>query len=347
MTSICPIFVLGSARHGTTWLGNLLSNHREISGVTHASHWGQVEARLLSTRRFAGDLRDGRRFVRFVESYAAADFARAAGATRQDLYALRHQSAYEIQLSLLDRLASAAGHRYWVTKLEPQFFHQPRELAEFLRQLDVRYPTCRFVSIQRPLAPVLESYLEMQTSESRRRQTPLASFVASGLQTARYALHRRGIQRLIAQRQGLAVDFDALRADTAGEFARICDYLGVSHDTQALSLPWQKNASAGAGALPQRRKQFLAWWGTHVWLPLFGSLPLVARILLRAWDRAKGNGCPWYYRILQLEQLPDSLRGELVQSQETHLLNLLFGGDAVAATSTKCQRLAGLTMERR
>ena len=54
--AIQPVFVLGSARNGTTLLGNLLSAHPAIAGVEHRAHWGQIESHVYAVQRWAGEL---------------------------------------------------------------------------------------------------------------------------------------------------------------------------------------------------------------------------------------------------------------------------------------------------
>src|SRR5690348_5527303 len=53
MSDIKPIFVMGTARSGTTWLANLLASHPLIAAVAADEHHGVVESHLLDHTRFA------------------------------------------------------------------------------------------------------------------------------------------------------------------------------------------------------------------------------------------------------------------------------------------------------
>ena len=54
MKKIIPIFILGSARNGTTWLCNILCNHPEIVGAQHKVHWGIYESNIYKNMHYWG-----------------------------------------------------------------------------------------------------------------------------------------------------------------------------------------------------------------------------------------------------------------------------------------------------
>src|SRR3954453_14062117 len=76
-----PIFVLGTARSGTTWLGNLLIDHPQVAGVAALEHHGMVESHLFDHTRYAmpGVMTAGE----FLARYSTEDYFRAMG-TRPD-----------------------------------------------------------------------------------------------------------------------------------------------------------------------------------------------------------------------------------------------------------------------
>ena len=47
-----PIFVMGTARSGTTWLANILSNHNEVAAVTAPEHHGIHESHVYDYTRY-------------------------------------------------------------------------------------------------------------------------------------------------------------------------------------------------------------------------------------------------------------------------------------------------------
>src|SRR3954471_10834777 len=70
-----PVFVVGTARAGTTWLGNLLASHTQVAAVTCPEHHGMVESHLLDYTRYA--LPGTLTAQEFMAGYSGEDYLRA------------------------------------------------------------------------------------------------------------------------------------------------------------------------------------------------------------------------------------------------------------------------------
>jgi len=68
--NITPIFILGGARNGTTWLCNTLGNHSEIASVRHVLHHGFHESSIFRKKQFFGDIKNDKKFIEFIEVFA-------------------------------------------------------------------------------------------------------------------------------------------------------------------------------------------------------------------------------------------------------------------------------------
>lgn len=316
-----PIFVLGSARSGTTWLGNLLSCHPAIAGAHHRVHWGSAESRIYLTEKHAGDLTDDRRFIQFMEVFAASDYFRLIRGDKERCYQSRPETYYELFLELMDRFAEKEGTRYWVTKLDPHFFHQPDELERFWSLLQRRYATVKLVGITREFDGVLRSYLNMEGQRSIHRLQGIKRAMAVMLESGRYVAHNRAITRLVEQRGGVLLRFEDLRADRRAAAETLRGYLELDF-ADSLDTPYRPNSSHGTRRdATTRTTERLA---LDVLLPLFRACPGAATSLLRLRERTRGEQAPFYWRLLRLEHMPGRFASELGETGQTALRRELF-----------------------
>ena len=67
-----PLFIMGSARSGTTWLANILSSHPDISSPTCVEHHGIHESHLFDHTRYV--FPDDIECDTFINEYKKEDF---------------------------------------------------------------------------------------------------------------------------------------------------------------------------------------------------------------------------------------------------------------------------------
>ena len=321
MSSVTPIFVLGSARSGTTWLSNLLAAHPAIATAHHRVHWGSVESEMAQYARYAGDLREPGRLVRFVEVFASTDLFRLLEGDKARIYQRRPADAYDLLLDLFDDFAAARGASAWSTKLDPSLLYRPREQAAFLARLDARYPSIRWVGITRDVRGVVRSYLQMEGQRSIHALRAHAKAMATVLESGRYVVHNRAIAELLERRGGLALEFAELKADEAAARRRLSTYLGL--DLTGVRSAYPPNSSHG-GRRAGDGVARAAWVADRVLVPAFRRAPQVATALLHLRDRTRPPRAPFYWRLLQLEQMPDQLARELQDTGQTELHAALF-----------------------
>ncbi len=331
MSTVIPIFVAGSARSGTTWLSNLLAAHPAIAAAHHRAHWGAIESEMYRHAQHAGDLRDEARFRRFLDAFATTDLFRALQGDKQDLERRRPTDMYQLMFELFDAHARRTGATHWTTKLDPALLYRPDELARFLGRLDARYARTEWIGIERDARDVVASYLEMEGQRSIHALPRHAKALATVLESGRYVIHNRGIDELVAQRGGLKLTFSDLRADERGVRRRLSEHLGL--DLAAVDTPYRPNSSHGKRP-PDPSTAYAAWVADRVLVPAFRRAPALATAVLRLRDRTRGARSPFYWRLLQLEQMPEQLARELLETGQDALHEALFG-DATAASKTE------------
>lgn len=323
-SAIIPTIVLGSARNGTTWLGNLLASHPEIAGVAHRCHWGQVESDILSKREFAGDFTDDQKFIQFMEAYSISDYFCLSNGNKQFFYDNRPESFYDFYLELMDRHARSQNVNRWTTKLEPRFYHHEKELDRFLGMLQTRYANVKFISIQRDFPPVIKSYLNMEGPESKHSLRGLKRLSAIVLHSARYSYHYQKIQKLAASHDCLRLTFDELSKRTEETTNRVCDFLGISCPEGVSTSPFPKNSSFASLRPAEAIPTWIIWTSDKIVKRFFDLMPFLARQLLRYRDRQRGLPCPYTWRLFRLQFMPESFAQELKRTGQTALFEILF-----------------------
>src|SRR5210317_987322 len=101
MKEIIPIFSLGVARSGTTWLGNILCEHPEIIGAQHELHWGIHESHIYSNKMYWRDFSDKNNYIKFLEHYSSADYFNIIKGDKEYFYSNPQESFYHFYLELM------------------------------------------------------------------------------------------------------------------------------------------------------------------------------------------------------------------------------------------------------
>lgn len=325
VADITPIFVLGSARNGTTWLCNMLAQHPGIAAVQHQAHWGFHESNLYKHNRYWGSLAQSDRLVRCIELYGSGDHVRLVGETKEALYVRRPADFYELYFGMMDEYARRRGTAYWLTKLDPLYYQHPRALAHLLERLSTRYGKVRFVAIQRTLPGVIRSYLNMEGRAEQHRTAPVISQLMMLFETARYVVHYRQIKRLVKRYDIPFIRYEELLDDSHSALDRVLSPLGLEHRSEMEERRFTANSSVA-----YRKGGGRKLYGVESAIlrllvrPVLRALWPLAWLLLSMRERSKPKVPPVYFKLLKLERLPELFREELEANDEQGLLSVLF-----------------------
>lgn len=329
---VTPILVIGSARNGTTWLCNILANHPEIAAAQHPAHWGFHESNVFKNLRYWRDLSKLDRRIHFTTMYQQADHFSLVGGTEQ---AISHAieagltergdaDFYDVFFELMDRFAQKNGTRYWLTKLDPLMLLHPKELQEFLHRLFTRYPRARLVSIQRDLAEVVQSYLNMEGRGSQARTSVMRAPLFSLFETARYLVHYRRIRWIGKHHSTIALTYRQLRGHTADTMQTVCSELSINYDDAMLISRYQPNSSIAYRSKIRRVGPGWRILLDGVFRPLLMLVWPVTISLVRFRERYRPRVPPIYFKLIKLERFPERFREELLAADDTALAEFLF-----------------------
>lgn len=329
---VTPILVIGSARNGTTWLCNILANHPDIAAAQHPAHWGFHESNVFKNLRYWGDLSKLDRRIHFTTMYQQADHFSLVGGTEQTISqaieaGLAERSAadfYDVFFAVMDRFAQNMGTRYWLTKLDPLILLYPKQLQRFLDRLFTRYPNARLVSIQRGLASVVQSYLNMEGRGPQARTSVMRAPLFSLFETARYLVHYRRIRWIATQHATIPLTYGRLREETADTVRAVCDELSIRYDEALLVSRYKPNSSVA-----YRSKVRRIGLGCRVLLhgvlrPLLMLVWPLTNLLVRFRERYRPRVPPIYFKLIKLDQFPERFREELLAADDTALAEFLF-----------------------
>lgn len=154
-----PIFIVGTNRSGTTWLGNLLASHPSVAVIQHEEHHGIHESAYFSHvyNRY-GDLSDRVNYLEFVEAIGASDYFKLSGVSKRELYELFPANYAEVFRHVMDSFADSQNKSCWIEK-------SPRHTLE-LDLISKLYPDALFIATHRSLKDVVKSSLGLQIKYS-------------------------------------------------------------------------------------------------------------------------------------------------------------------------------------
>jgi len=260
-----PLFVIGTARSGTTWIANLLISHPAIAGLAAEVHHGVHESHLLDHTRYA--LPGVMSCTEFVARYALEDYWRLAriDAAEFCLSAPARGDAVGFFRALMDAVARRDGARYWIEKT-------PKH-AIYYQELLRRFPDARFLVIRRRFLDVVRSQL------GTFGRADAGAFRQRAEKVFRYESDARAVQRLFRSAPGrvLIVSYEDLVANTALQTARVLNWLGL--ESASLISRYEAASSFGSGRGPRPQ---VGW----VERAMLESLRLACRLMPFAAQRA-------------------------------------------------------------
>ena len=329
--NVQPVFVVGSARNGTTWLCNLIAEHPQVTAAQHQAHWGFHESNLYKNHRFFGDLTMLDRWIVFRELYSRSDHFRLSGCRIDVLEAAWERGDirdfYDAFFVLMDNWAARSETYHWMTKLDPLFLVYPAALRTFLNRVNERYPNARFVVIRRRLAPVIQSYLNMEGRSQQQRTKRSRAPLFAAFETARYLVHYATARRITRSLDARALSYEALKANPPDTLQEVLKYCGLHADVagfQAGTSRFKPNSSLQYRGTPRRLGMLGRFLLVGLVVPLLVVVWPITVAGLRWRERLRSPRPPLYFKLIKLERYQGRFREELLANDERSLAQALF-----------------------
>jgi hypothetical protein len=323
-----PIFIIGSARNGTTNLENTIAALPQIAGIEHWLHYGSCESSLYMNKVYWGDLSKTDQYVKFLYQYASSDYFKLANGDIE--YHLKHKQNrfYDFFLDLMDRYAKRKGCRYWITKFDPHFFMDDTERGLFLSILEKRYDKVKFIRIQRDFEDAFKSYRHMEGENADRRQKTINLLPALLLQASRYVLtYRNDIKQI--EENVLDLSFKKYISEPRKYMEKIAQWLDIHvHDWNTVNFDrFQINTSY----VKQKTKRELSraiLMLTPKLLRFFNQFPVVARTIWKTYFRLKTKRNPTFKRLIKHTYFKKVLLSDLTKTNANGLIQKIQHEDS-------------------
>lgn len=321
---VCPIFILGSNRNGTTWLTNVVASHPEVAAAQHRVHWGVKENSMHRHLQYWGDLTQPDRLIKFMELYSSGDHFRLARGDKSYFYQYRPTDFIDFFFEMMDRYAKKEKCRYWVTKLDTRFYSRPSVLKGLQDRIEKRYGDAKFISIKREFADVLSSYVNMQGRIEKYVGRLGGRELGIILNTARYASHYSTIEALVRSKNGSHIPFVDLKNRRKSSIGQIVRYLDVSFEEVMLEDDYPSNSSYRGKKEATQIPEPIINFASDKLLPFLRTTPTLANLIVNFRDATRQSDSPVHWRLLKYKHLSDEFERELRCSGRTGLHSVLF-----------------------
>ncbi len=309
---IKPVFVIGAARTGTTWLSNTLKDNFGLYTPSHFLHHGVKEPNLWQFQKLCERLER----KQFLDLISESDNINLLVQDSASIRSMKFDSYTELFMRLMDQNAQKKGTS-WFTKLDPDYFYSTSNLKKILEPVNLRYVSPRFIVIKRSFDDYLTSYINMPGRYFTSRRSSILRAFFCVLASMRY----HNLYKISNSLKGqvLKVNYDDLKDNYNRELTRISDFLDlpiISHHSPAKS-----NFSNKTTDSIFRRSS------TRLFTRLFTSIKVNSLCLLWYDLLFRRNDQTVYRRLFLLENNPNKLREQLKQSNEMELLARLESFD--------------------
>jgi len=316
--NITPIFILGGARNGTTWLCNTLGNHSEIASVRHVLHHGFHESSIFRKKQFFGDIKNDKKFIEFIEVFANSDHFILANGDKEYFYKNRPKDFYEFFFQLMDNYATKQNKRFWLTKFDPSLLMNNNETAHFFERLNKRYSSFKLISIQRNFEDVIRSYLNMPGTYYKYRHSKTFCHIAAFKEAAQQNFLYKKINKLKEKYEIFSISFEDMKNNFKSIMENCMHFLELKYEENLEKRYFKPNTSFTGNKrkidITTFEKKLFKW----VTKPRF-----ISKTLLYLWEKKKGIPDTLFFRLKRADLFPRNLVEEFEEQGEFDLAEIV------------------------
>ncbi len=316
--TITPIFILGSPRNGTTWLSNIVGDYQSISSIRHFLHWGNHESNIYKKVKYYRDITQLNNYIQFVELFSISDLFKLANGNKEKLKNAQYSSFYDAYFDLMDDLAESENNKFWITKLDPQFFKDPDEFQRFKKHLMKRYPDVKFLFIKRELKSVIRSYINFVSHKKELKKTKILLIALK--QIAIKITYEDFFLEIISEFNGIRFCYEELLNGYDHHINRLENYIGIK-EFKLRDRNYLKNSSFYRKKIVKLSESTL-WILTKVIYPIMQLLkPLTKKTVKMI--KKKDAGKPSFYRMIKHQYYKEKWIEETKKNNLDRILHLI------------------------
>lgn len=231
---IRPIILIGMNRSGTKWVSNIICSHDDVIGVQSDRTGGILETNMFGAMQDKFNLGYPDDYIGLIELWSATQFFQLAGIEKKFFYELSPRPRKVLQLFELqmNEYARRNGRNYWLQKTAPR---KAQRVLEY-------FTNARIVVVRRDLMDTIRSTLGLQSLHGTRNLVRA---------TRECVYQNKLLDRICRRYPAIQVSYEALRADTAREEARLFAELDLVAGKRSQPASFPRNSSFASGE--QRR----------------------------------------------------------------------------------------------
>ena len=282
-----PIFLLSTARSGTTAFSNHLCQHPKIAGLLANEHWGIHECRFISAwQYYFGDLKKDENFFFFVESFCDSDVFQMAELNKEIFYKYRPRDFYDVFTIIINEYAKKKSAVYWLNNDPKQAF--------YTKDLVNNFPEAYYIILRRNI---------VETVRSNVKRFAEKSTIGLAQKVFRFQTDFKAIDReMTALLRVKDINFSDFIHHKEDVLRDAISFLNLDWDSCVLENPYKVQSSFN---VPDKKENF---FGTkerllvNLFNVMFMCLPfsVIKRPVRKIWDKRSVENLivpPFFYRL--------------------------------------------------
>jgi len=320
MEKIQPIILLGSARNGTTMLCNIVAEQSQVATIQHELHWGFHESNIYENLKYWGEFKTLDDYINFLEEYSSMDTFTISGLNKEDFYIEDYPKDFiEFYFMMMDTYAIKFDSKYWLTKIDPLYYLNNKELQNFINRLNARYENVKYISIQRNIHDVILSYLKMEGTYQKARDTKIGRIIAIFLGVSRYIVHYNATDKLLVRCNSCSFQYEHFIQNKDIDLKLLSDYLGL--DFNSINQKYKPNSSFNQ--TKKKDKQLIIKSIISIFYYGMKFIPIFPKVILNLYENIKPKKRPDFWRLKKEKFFLHMYVKELTETSQFQLLEVL------------------------
>lgn len=321
-TAITPILIVGVNRNGTTWLGNIISQCFDIAAPRHPLHYGYCETEIYENAAYWGDIRPINRYIHFLDNYCPSDVFRLLEGNRDYFEEHPSESFYDFFVEIIEQYARSQGKDYWAMKISSLFFKDEDEFEKFEAVLKKRYPTIKYIVIQRDFDGYIRSYINMLGEARTRRNTWLKKRLSGISGALFYHYYYPRMYNILPEEDTLRIAYQDLKENFEQTVNDIANFIEYPKPPQPDANKRNVQNTSFTGGKVLKKSAFISV--ANFVFKYFRPLTWLG-IELRYKFMKKPELPPLWWRLTKEERFKTQLKEELKETGQLRLLEYIDG----------------------